>query len=89
MSDYDLFESSIVHSCLVGSHRRVSYKDGAVQTVKLMELSDLAYSLAYEVITSEPPVSVSSALNTIKLNRITHVSNGHSLIPTDFRITLP
>lgn len=55
----------------VGSQRRVTYADGAVQTVKLVELSDIEYFLTYDVISSEPAVTVTSAVHTLKLRRIT------------------
>lgn len=56
----------------VGSHRRVTYKDSAVQTYKVLELSDLEHFITYDVIACEPPVSVSSAIHTINLRRITN-----------------
>lgn len=56
---------------LVGSQRRVTYKDGATQLYKVLELSDLNHFVTYDVIQSEPAVSYSSAIHTIKLRRIT------------------
>lgn len=59
-------------SAEVGSQRRITYSDGTDQTVKLLELSDLEYFLTYDVIQSEPAVTVTSALHTLRLRRVTH-----------------
>jgi len=55
----------------VGSVRRVIYKDGTLQRIKLMELNDASHTVTYDVITSEPPVPYSSAIHTIRLRRVT------------------
>jgi hypothetical protein len=55
----------------VGGVRRVIYKDGTLQRIKLMELNDATHTLTYDVITSEPPVPYSSAIHTIRLRRVT------------------
>jgi len=62
----------------VGGVRRVTYRDGTIQRVKLLELSDAEHSVTYEVIESTPAVSYLSAIHTISLRRITSV--GHTLI---------
>jgi len=55
----------------VGSVRRVVYKDGTVQLIKLSELNDATYTLTWDVIMSEPAVTYSSAVHTIRLRRVT------------------
>ncbi|KAL1924686.1 uncharacterized protein VTP21DRAFT_4340 [Calcarisporiella thermophila] len=55
----------------VGGTRVVRFKDGTVQKLKLVELSELEHRLTLEYIESDPPVSFMSALHTIKLNRVT------------------
>ena len=55
----------------VGSLRVVTFKDGTVQKLKLLELSDLDFTATYDVIESNPPVSVLSTIHTIKLKRVT------------------
>jgi len=55
----------------VGSVRRVVYKDGTVQLLKLTELHDGTFTLTWDVIMSEPPVSYTSAVHTIRLRRVT------------------
>jgi len=55
----------------VGGVRRVIYKDGTLQRIKLMELNDAQHAVTYDVITSEPPVPYSSAIHTIRLRRVT------------------
>jgi hypothetical protein len=55
----------------VGSVRRVVYKDGTVQLLKLTELHDGTFTLTWDVIMSEPAVSYTSAIHTIRLRRVT------------------
>jgi len=55
----------------VGSVRRVVYKDGTVQLLKLTELHDGTYTLTWDVIMSEPAVAYTSAIHTIRLRRVT------------------
>ncbi|KAI3647778.1 hypothetical protein MP228_007999 [Amoeboaphelidium protococcarum] len=55
----------------VGSQRKITYVDGTVQTVRVLELSDVENFVTYEVVSSEPAVQVSSAIHTIRLRRVT------------------
>jgi len=55
----------------VGSERRVVYKDGTVQLLKLTELNDATFTVTWDVIMSEPSVSYSSAVHTVRLRRVT------------------
>eukprot|EP00292_Cryptomonas_paramecium_P024198 CAMPEP_0113661852 /NCGR_PEP_ID=MMETSP0038_2-20120614/221_1 /TAXON_ID=2898 /ORGANISM="Cryptomonas paramecium" /LENGTH=143 /DNA_ID=CAMNT_0000576623 /DNA_START=49 /DNA_END=480 /DNA_ORIENTATION=+ /assembly_acc=CAM_ASM_000170 len=55
----------------VGSIHVISYKDGSKWTVKLSELSDTDTFLTYELVSSEEPLQVTSAIHTIRLRRIT------------------
>jgi len=55
----------------VGGVRHVTYKDGTEQHIKLLELSDIDYSVTYEIIESKPPVNYLSAIHTIRLRRVT------------------
>jgi len=55
----------------VGSQRRVVYKDGTVQLLRLLELNDATRSLTYEIVMSEPPVTYTSAIHTIRLRNVT------------------
>jgi len=55
----------------VGSVRRVVFKDGTVQLLKLTELHDANHTLTWDVIMSEPAVSYTSAVHTIRLRRVT------------------
>jgi hypothetical protein len=55
----------------VGSERRVLYKDGTMQLLKLTELNDATFTLTWDVIMSEPAVSYTSAVHTIRLRRVT------------------
>ncbi|KAK9766067.1 hypothetical protein K7432_005114 [Basidiobolus ranarum] len=59
----------------VGSTRKVTFKDGTVTLYKISERSDIRHSVTYEAIESDPPMSVLSAMHTIRLSRVTHVSN--------------
>lgn len=58
---------------IVGAEFRINFKDGTVQTVKLLELSDLEHFLTYDLVDSEPSVKVMSAIHTIRLRRVTAV----------------
>jgi hypothetical protein len=55
----------------VGSVRRVVYKDGTVQLLKLTELHDGTFTVTWDIIMSEPPVGYTSAVHTIRLRRVT------------------
>jgi len=59
------------HQHEVGSFRKITYKDGTIQKVKVLELSDYRYSVTYELVESEPPTRVLSAIHTITLRRVT------------------
>jgi len=65
-------------SSKVGGIRRVTYRDGTVQRVKLVELSDAEHSVTYDVIESVPAVRYLSAIHTIRLRRVTSV--GHTFV---------
>jgi len=68
----------------VGGVRRLIYKDGTLQRVKLMELNDATHTITYDVITSEPPVPYSSAIHTIKLRRVTFGNKTLVELTSDF-----
>eukprot|EP00128_Syssomonas_multiformis_P014766 Colp12_sorted_trinity150504_noHs@6903 len=55
----------------VGNIRKVVYKDGTEQRIKLVELSDAQNSISWEIIESNPEVSYMSAVHTIRLRRVT------------------
>merc|ERR1719433_290233 len=55
----------------VGSDITLTYTDKTVQKVKLLAMNDLEYSVTWEMVSSEPAVSYSSAVHTISLRRIT------------------
>jgi len=59
----------------VGSERIIEYKDKTIQKVKVVELSDVRTLVTYELVDSTPPVSMLSAIHTIRLRRVTD-SNG-------------
>ncbi|KAF9165939.1 hypothetical protein DFQ27_009592 [Actinomortierella ambigua] len=56
----------------VGSLRTFAFKDGSVQQVKVVELSDLGHFLSFDFIQSEPAVGYMSALHTIHLRKVTN-----------------
>ncbi|KAF8983235.1 Sister chromatid cohesion protein DCC1 [Entomortierella lignicola] len=55
----------------VGSTRKISFKDGALQEVKIVELSDLSHTVSFDFIEAQPPVEFMSALHTITLHKVT------------------
>ncbi|KAJ3086593.1 hypothetical protein HDU96_004864, partial [Phlyctochytrium bullatum] len=58
----------------VGSIRKVTFKDGAIQKFRVLELSDLEHSVTYEVIESNPPAHVLAAYHTLRLKPVTHTN---------------
>ncbi|KAJ9061522.1 hypothetical protein DSO57_1010854 [Entomophthora muscae] len=56
----------------VGASRIVHFKDGMKQEFKIVEISDLKHSIAFEVIDSEPAMHVMSVLHTLKVRSVTH-----------------
>jgi len=72
------------HAARVGGVRRVIYKDGTLQRIKLMELNDATHTLTYDVITSEPPVPYSSAVHTIRIRRVTFGNKTLVELTSDF-----
>jgi len=69
-------KNSTAHT--VGTIRKVTYRDGSVQRVKLQELSDAQRFVTWEVVASDPPVTYSSVIHTVKLRRVTE--DGHTFI---------
>eukprot|EP00483_Globobulimina_turgida_P010813 UN10834 len=55
----------------VGGTRTINYQDGTQQTVQIMEISDLRRVVAYTVVSSDPPVSYSSATHEILVRQVT------------------
>jgi len=68
----------------VGSVKKVHYKDGTVQTIEIRGLSDLSHSISWDLITSNPPTSVSSASYSIKLYRVTASNETFVVWKTDY-----
>ncbi|KAI8853587.1 hypothetical protein BC829DRAFT_439972 [Chytridium lagenaria] len=68
----------------VGSIRKVTFKDGAVQKYRVLELSDLEHSVTYEVIESNPPAQVLAAYHTLKLKSVTHTNGTFVEFVSDF-----
>ncbi|KAJ3150706.1 hypothetical protein HDU86_006323 [Geranomyces michiganensis] len=52
--------------------RKITFKDGAVQRYQIVELSDVAFSVTYELIESTPAVATSAAIHTVRLFKVTH-----------------
>lgn len=59
----------------VGSLRKVKYKD-AVQTLQVLGMSDLDFKVSWNVISSEPSLSYSSAVHQIQCWRISTQIDG-------------
>jgi len=60
----------------VGSARELHYKDGTKQTVEIRELSDLHHFVTWEVTSSEPNVSYTSATHRVRCYEVTNPSHG-------------
>ncbi|KAJ3128329.1 hypothetical protein HK098_004738 [Nowakowskiella sp. JEL0407] len=61
----------------VGSVRKVTFKDGAVQKYRVLELSDLERFITYEVFESSPPTAYLSAFHTIRVKKVTHDNSSY------------
>ena len=55
----------------VDSIVRISYVDGAQWEIRISEISDLKHSIAYQVLSTEPPHSVTSIIGQIVLRSVT------------------
>jgi len=55
-----------------------------VQTIELRGLSDLSHSISWDLITSDPPTSVSSTSYSIKLYRVTATNETFVVWKTDY-----
>lgn len=56
----------------IGAHRVFHYKE-MTQRAKIMEISDFKHKCIWEVVESEPAVSVSAAMHSIRLRPVTSV----------------
>jgi len=68
----------------VGAVVRVTYRDGTVQRIKVVELSDATRTVSWELIESIPAVAVLGAAHTIRLRRVTDVNGTFAEWTTDF-----
>jgi len=55
----------------VGVLKQIRYRDDTVQTIKIVELSDLKHVVSWDVVASEPAVSFLSVSHSIRLTPIT------------------
>ena len=58
----------------IGAVRPIQYKDGTLQKYKIVEASDLLHFITYDLIESNPATRFLSAVHTIRLRKVTHVS---------------
>merc|ERR1711976_142668 len=68
----------------IPSTRVVKYKDGTEQSYIVSGLSDAERSVTFELVTSEPAVTYSSASNTITVQRVTQNNTAFVSWVTDF-----
>jgi len=68
----------------VGAVVRVTYKDKTIQRLKIVEISDLTHSVAWDLIESMPHVTVLSSSHTVKLRRISEHNTTFIEWSTDF-----
>jgi len=59
------------HKKGVGSIRKLTYRDGTVQTIQILGISDLDFEVSWILVTSNPAVTYSSVVHQIRLHRIT------------------
>eukprot|EP00127_Corallochytrium_limacisporum_P001888 Clim_evm43s88 gene=Clim_evmTU43s88 len=68
----------------VGGVRKITFKDGTVQMVKVIEVSELEYYVTYEVISSEPALKVMSSVSTMRLYRVSETNQTFMEWTTNF-----
>ena len=62
----------------------ITYKDGAVWTIRFNELSEKNHRVGYELITSEPSVACTSVQGEIQLLRVTDSDRTYLSWTTEF-----
>jgi len=72
------------HDDEVGSVKAITYKDGTIQRIKLIGLSDATWSVSWDLIESEPPIEVYSVAHSIRLRRVTESNQTFATWTTDF-----
>jgi len=77
------FEDKAVYNT-VGGFRKITYKDKTEQRLHLLEYSESHNYLTYEVVSSTPAVTYSSAINTIQARRVTEDNATFVEFITDF-----
>lgn len=55
----------------LGSTHKITFKDGTVWSVVICELSDLTKTLSFELISSDPAATVTAAIHTIRVQKVT------------------
>jgi len=68
----------------VGGFRRVTYADGTVQRIKLVELSEAGHYITWDVVESVPAVTYMSATHTIRCRRVTDSNKTFVEFTSDF-----
>jgi hypothetical protein len=68
----------------VGAVRRITFVDGTVQRVRLLELSDHSRSLSWEIIESIPAISYLAATHRIAIKPVTDTNKSFVQAFTDF-----
>ncbi|PVU85802.1 hypothetical protein BB559_001565 [Furculomyces boomerangus] len=74
LSFWSVVESSTLQGTSpleIGSSRKIKFKDGTVQTVRIVEISELNRSISYELVESVPPVPFMSSVNVITVKKVT------------------
>eukprot|EP01132_Coremiostelium_polycephalum_P001226 gene1226-1549_t len=62
----------------VGAVRTLKWKTGEIRKSRLLEVSDLRYTVSWELIESVPETEVTASISTIKLTRISE--SNHTLV---------
>jgi len=55
----------------VGAHRQVTYKDGTIQTIRVTGISELDFSVSWELELSAPATAFAAQTHTVRLRRVT------------------
>jgi hypothetical protein len=64
----------------VGSTRKITYADGAVQVVQITEISEKSKRICWQMVTSEPAIGYTSREDSLKLTEVTYPDNNQTVV---------
>ncbi len=84
MHDALYTETPISQDMAIGTLRRVLYKDGAVFTYRVIEISELRHRIVFDLIHVDASIQVSGVMHTIELKPVTESNQTFLTWRTEF-----